>query len=133
MRGEPLPPIHSSNTCGRSSLFLRDVLQQAGHCAEWTNGVPRLGEDLPDIGSYGFFAGRRWESHAWVVSDGFIVDITADQFGAEPIIVTPINDTRYSPGTGDTAWPDAAKARVSAVAEIWPEWLARRDGVKLRD
>ena len=31
--------------------------------------------------------GESWSSHAWLEVEGFTVDITADQFGREPVIV----------------------------------------------
>ena len=117
------PP--SKNTCGRSSLFLERVLRHQGYAARWTNGVPRLGEDGPDLGPFGFFTGTRWESHAWVECDGFIVDVTADQFGAETVIVTPSDDPRYGARTLDTASPEAIAARKQTVDGLWQEWLAR--------
>jgi hypothetical protein len=115
----------SKNTCGRSSLFLERVLRQAGHEASWTNGVPRLSEDGPDLGPFGFFTGVRWESHAWVECGGIIVDVTADQFGAPPVIVTPANDPRYGAQTFETANAEAIAARHRVVDALWQGWLAR--------
>lgn len=123
-RDQHVPLVLSTNTCGRSSLFLRDVLRHEGYAARWVNGVPRPAEDAPCFGPYGFFAGQRWESHAWVVCEGQIIDITADQFGAEPVIVTSLSDSRYSAGPEDTAYPEAVQARFDAVASVWPEWLS---------
>jgi hypothetical protein len=31
--------------------------------------------------------GENWSSHAWLEVEGFTVDITADQFGMDPVIV----------------------------------------------
>ncbi|WP_157066574.1 hypothetical protein [Hyphomicrobium sulfonivorans] len=58
-----------------------------------------------------------------------IVDITADQFGADDVIVTLQNDPRYRAGArntpaGDTALPQFVAARRIAVDEIWPRWLS---------
>lgn len=125
-RGEPVPTIPSSKTCGRSSLFLRNALRLEGYPAEWANGIPRFTEDSAELGPFGFFNGRRWESHAWVVSGNVILDITADQFGAHPVIVTSTSDTRYQTGSGDTAAPDAIRARHEAVEALWHEWLSHR-------
>ena len=111
-RGELVPATPSTNTCGRSSLFLRDVLRAEGFSAEWANGVPRRNEGGAEAGPFGFFSGQRWESHAWVVTDDFILDITADQFGAAPVIVTPISDPRYRAGYEDTAMPSAIEASI---------------------
>lgn len=125
-RGKPIPAIASLHTCGRSSLFLRDALRLEGYSAEWVNGIPRFAAGGKEIGPFGFFSGKRWESHAWVVSGDLILDITADQFGADPVIVTSISDARYRTGTGDTATPSAVRARREAVEALWPDWLSHR-------
>lgn len=122
----PVPPVASTFTCGRSSLFLAEALRHEGFEAEWQSGTPRLSESGPELGPYGFHTGTRWESHAWVCSGGLIVDITADQFGAEPVIVTPASDARYGAGDRDTALPIHIAARGRAVDEIWPRWLVHR-------
>ncbi|HWK32476.1 MAG TPA: hypothetical protein VNR51_02185 [Hyphomicrobium sp.] len=81
-----------------------------------------------DIGPFGFFAGGRWQSHAWVRSGDWIVDITADQFDADPVVVTPACDPRYGAGACDTALPEFIAARRRAVDALWPLWLAWRAG-----
>jgi len=124
-RWQPGAEPPSKNTCGRSSLFLQRVLADRGHKATWTNGIPRLGENAPELGPFGFFSGTRWESHAWVECDGFIVDVTADQFGARPVLVTPATDPSYGARTLDTASPEAVAARQRTVDELWQDWLAR--------
>lgn len=61
--------------------------------------LTRLGE--PD--DITFVAGERaWETHIWLVVDGFIVDLTADQFTDEhrPVIVV---------ADGVSAWHDTFK------------------------
>lgn len=97
-----------------------------GFEAEWRSGTPRLSEQGPELGAFGFNTGGRWESHAWVSSRTLIIDITADQFGAEPVIVTAAADPLYSAGACDTAPPASIAARRKAVAEIWPRWLSYR-------
>jgi hypothetical protein len=124
--GERPQPL-SRNTCGRTSLFIVHVLRHEGIQATWKTGVPRLEENAPDLGPYGFCRNGRWESHAWVEASGFIVDITADQFGDEPVIVVPAGDPRYSAGEQDTALPTHIANRAIAVAAIWPTWLEFRE------
>nr|MBW0149644.1 lasso peptide biosynthesis protein [Phenylobacterium sp.] len=104
----------SAGACGRTSLFVRDVLRAQGHDAQWSNGVPRRAATSP-IGDFGFLAHGRWESHAWVTCQGWIVDITADQFGAPPVIVTPATDPRYAANNLDTADPDAILRRQATA------------------
>jgi hypothetical protein len=115
----PVPAILSTRTCGRSSLFLRNALRAEGRSADWVSGML-----LPDHAPCEA-GGAGWHHHAWVVSGGFIVDITADQFGAPPVVVIAAADARYRPGR-DPAWPHAIRARHAAVAAIWPAWLAAR-------
>jgi hypothetical protein len=81
---------------------------------------------LNRISLCGFLSGDRWESHAWVRCEGFIVDITADQFDAAPIIVTDASDPRYQASQSDAAYPTSIVARHAAVEDVWPQWLAFR-------
>lgn len=120
-RGNTSVAIPSTNTCGRSSLFLRDVLRERRLNAEWLSGAPGSENQL------GYQSEGKWHGHAWVRCDGLIIDITADQFGGAPVIVTPSDDPRYKSAGIDAAYPHAIEARQRAVAEIWPGWLARRD------
>jgi hypothetical protein len=54
---------------------------------------------------------------------GYIIDITADQFGASPVIVVSTQDKRYSAGSEDTALPVYVANRIRSVDAIWPRWL----------
>lgn len=122
--GSP-PTIMSSSTCGRSSLFLQRVLQEDhGVEAIWRNGTPRFSPDSPELGPFGFFGGTSWESHAWVEVGQWIIDITGDQFGMPPVVVTNCNDFRYGVGPIDTASPEARQARLRLVEQLWPQWVA---------
>ncbi len=112
----------SAGACGRTSLFVRDVLRRQGHESQWSNGVPRRSETSP-IGDLGFLARGRWESHAWVTCQGWIVDITADQFGAEPVIVTPATDPRYAANNLDTADAESIARRQTAAESLMGAWL----------
>ncbi|MFK3964755.1 hypothetical protein ACI2KT_14255 [Ensifer adhaerens] len=67
----------------------------------------------PEIGPFGFNCGKSWQSHAWVECGDFIVDITADQFGAPPVLVVDRTDNRYNKGNRDgrcqsSCWPAGA-------------------------
>ncbi|MCX8996321.1 hypothetical protein NOF55_16120 [Rhizobiaceae bacterium BDR2-2] len=93
--GSPLPSPLSTDTCGRTSLVLQGVLADAGFQAVWRSGAADAG--------CGFFDGARWRSHSWIECGPFVVDITADQFGAAPVVVALVTDGRYRPGGGDRA------------------------------
>lgn len=112
----------SAGACGRTSLFVRDVLRRQGHEAEWSNGVPRRSETSP-IGDFGFHVQGRWESHAWTTCHGWIVDITADQFGAPPVIVTAATDPRYAANNLDTADAESIARRQATAASLITAWL----------
>jgi len=112
----------SAGACGRTSLFVRDALRREGYDAVWSNGVPRLSE-TSQIGDFGFLVQGRWESHAWVTCHGWIVDITADQFGALPVIVTPAFDPRYASNNLDTADEESVARRKATAASLMMAWL----------
>jgi hypothetical protein len=119
----PVPP--SKDTCGRSSRFLAVVIErELGLPVRCATGVPRLGLDDPDVGPWGFHDGLRWQSHSWVVSAGWIVDITADQFGAPPVVVVTLPSEQHAEGPADTASDWAKQRREALVAQLWPSWLA---------
>lgn len=122
-----VPATASTNTCGRSSLFLRNVLRSEGFSADWTTGTAAVFGQSLGHSSFGFEREYLWKSHAWVTSGGMIVDITADQFGSDRVIVTPTGDTRYSPSGIDTAYPSAIRARHDAVNALWINWLSSRE------
>ncbi|GGC92336.1 hypothetical protein [Chelatococcus reniformis] len=126
------PP--SRGTCGRSSLFLQRVLgEDFAVLSRWTSGTPRLAADAPNLGPYGFHDGRAWQAHAWLVAGAWIVDVTADQFGAPPVIVAARDDPRYGAGN-DTAPARARTARRQAVDRLWPHWTTSvpRHGLRAR-
>ncbi|MDR6951071.1 hypothetical protein J2X65_000414 [Ancylobacter sp. 3268] len=51
-----------------------------------------------------------------------IIDVTADKFGAAPVLVVAAGDPRYGEGLGDTALPALAAARERTVAALLPRW-----------
>lgn len=117
------PSTPSQWTCGRTSLFLVRALTAEGLDASWASGTPRLSPESPELGDFGFLSDIGWQSHAWVECGNIIVDITADQFGASPVLITDRHDRRYRRGDRDTALPEFILARERAVDEIWPRWL----------
>lgn len=124
--GTAPPAPLSGNTCGRSSLLLREVLRLEDLRAEWRNGVPRPCAQGQAWTRHGFFTGHGWQGHAWVECEGFIVDITADQFGARPVEVSAAPDPRYAANDIDTARPEAIRRRQETVRALLPAWLAHR-------
>jgi hypothetical protein len=111
-RGGDIPTPLSRTTCGRSSLFLKRVLQV--NCP--LPGGPRA--------YFGFHAGSDWQSHAWVETGNWIIDLTADQFGDEPVIVTARPDPRYQKGVSDRAFPEFVRGHRRAVEKLTSQWEA---------
>lgn len=115
--GSPVLKTPSQGTCGRSSLFLRDVLRAEGLSAEFAAGSPSEGRQ-------GFRCGPVWCGHAWVECADWIVDVTADQFDAPPVVVTYVGDARYRAGV-DISEPQFLARRQKVAAELMVEWMNR--------
>ena len=128
---ECMPEVPSQGTCGRSSLFLQQVLlEDYGLPAHWVSGDP-LGTP-GRISAFGFLAGAEWRGHAWIeVNDRWIVDVTCDQFGHTPVMITTIGDSRYARGPKDTALPAFREKRGRAVQQLRPRWLKSRERLAL--
>lgn len=87
--------------CRYTSIFLKAVLN-VNICPSWrlVAGRPILKDNEGiDKGCFGFCTSERlFFDHCWVQLDDLIVDITADQFGNEEVvIITLVGDPRYSP------------------------------------
>ena len=111
-RGNPVPKILSAATCGRSSAFLQRVITE--DC-----GLPAT----IGCGTFGLLKKHDWISHFWVECDGWIVDVTADQFKAAAVIVTTSDDPRYHK-IDDPALAFYRQERALAAARSWPRWQA---------
>lgn len=127
--GPPAPACASQWTCVRSSLFLARALNKCGLDASFESGRPSSDGDHADVG---VMTAEGWVSHAWVVIGNSLIDITADQFGAEPIIVTSISDPAYRRGdrTGTRLTPTSAG--LSAVENLWQIWDQSSERERLR-
>jgi len=108
--GTSLPSVMSYSTCARSSTFLQRVMEELGVAAEVRHGWFRTDaseEPAP--------------RHSWVASGPWYIDVTADQFGAEEILVIEEADNRYQSDI-DVAFPEFQLLRLQAVSEIWDRW-----------
>lgn len=101
--------------CGDASLILAEHLRRHGAGdVRYASGVRWRGED------------RR--SHAWLRVDGYIVDITADQFEEidDPVIVTTdpawhatFLEDEHKPSTGDyRTWDDRTAHEMAGLFAI---------------
>jgi hypothetical protein len=105
-RGRPEPACPSEGMCRFAAQLLARRLTQA-QIGDWivTGGAPQS--------DYGLEAFRHlkagdggiqdstdaWQGHYWALrpADGLIADVTADQFGHDPVVVTDTSDSRYRP------------------------------------
>jgi hypothetical protein len=71
----------------------------------------------------GFFDGKAWHAHYWVTDGERIVDLTANQFGAVPLIVTSADDERYRENYSYEELADALH-HVRSRAQQWAEEFA---------
>ena len=107
----------------RSSLFLVQAIERRGGRA-----VLRSGNPDHALGShYGLLTSDGWASHAWVEADGLVIDITADQFGYAPVVVTSSQDPGYRPAEDEALLLKATPAGIAAVKEIWASWCSYAD------
>ncbi|AYG47661.1 hypothetical protein DV532_25530 (plasmid) [Pseudomonas sp. Leaf58] len=90
----------SQNMCLLTTAYLLHLFTQAG-VTGWTprEGVPFVDEFRVDdhYPSGGMLArNQQWSAHAWLEHEqGWILDLTADQFGYAEIILTRNTDPRY--------------------------------------
>jgi hypothetical protein len=98
--GEPLVEKPSRYMCRYTSIFLKEVLNAATP-ESWrlVAGRPvRQEQEGTEAGGFGFCTSSGlFFDHCWVQSVDLIVDLTADQFGADAVIITPVKDCRYHP------------------------------------
>lgn len=99
--------------CIRTTYFLQKIL--GGKIAGgWVSSNPLAS----DKGGFKDQNGK-WNFHYWLVLDNQIVDLTADQFGESPIIITSIKDHRYH----STATSQDIKQDFRFTPEIVDNWI----------
>lgn len=123
--GPPAPLVLSQWTCVRSSLLLLKALEWWGVRATLRSGHPHNNR------RYGLLTVKGWVSHAWVEADGFVADITADQFGHPPVVVIPVDNPIYRGADEETYRLRPTRAGIVAVNEIWPSWRSYVDQKRL--
>lgn len=78
--------------CRFTVAYLQAVLQKHGVKLTIAGGSPWL----PKFPTGGFFASDgKWYGHYWLTDGQYIYDIAASQFGADDVVITPVNDPRY--------------------------------------
>lgn len=121
----PVPAPPSKYMCRYSCLFLRKLLKNYGY-GKWFIELGRpLSPELngTEDGKFGYLAtDGKWYDHTWLVKDGIIIDITADQYGGDPITIAPIGSTKYNANlTEDNVIKDFKKLekRVHSWIYLW--------------
>jgi hypothetical protein len=76
------------------------------------------GEPLFPGDAAGYFDGAQWHGHYWVTDGARIVDLTADQFGADPLVFVRMPDARYATNYTTEELEDSL-VHVSARASNW--------------
>jgi hypothetical protein len=96
---EDVPKILSTHMCRYTCIFIQKILQQDhGLVAEIVTGCPLKNRNGTSGGKYGFQDKHgNWHDHSWLVIGSEIIDVTADQFGGDEIIITSLFDKRYKP------------------------------------
>jgi hypothetical protein len=92
--------------CRHAALFLVAVLPGAEIEAGRGDGAGFLD------------ANGQWQDHAWVRQGEWLLDITADQFGAAPVIVTAPHDPRYRANLSQAE----ITTQFSRLKPRWREW-----------
>lgn len=95
MLEDSMPGKDTEGACAYATLLLKSMLFTH---TEFTT-TPKGGDGQ---GDGGYFDATRGHGHYWLEVDtpagAYVVDITADQFGADPVVVVPANNPQYVPG-----------------------------------
>lgn len=93
--GMPKP----DGACLYASFLLRRSLEQFAHCVAKVRGGDGQG-DGGVLGPDGAWHGHYWVEGRTFTGKAYIADITADQFGFDPVVVLPLREARgnYVPG-----------------------------------
>lgn len=116
LRGFECGKVDSSGACLYAAFLLQQTLEKFAGCSVEIRG----GDGAGDGGLRGLDGA--WHGHYWAeveLQNGsrIVADITADQFGYEPVVVVPIGEASAQYVAGHQGTVD------EAVAEIVEEFL----------
>lgn len=120
-RGRPYgDAILGVGMCRFTSAFLLKALGPGWRLGGGDPFVYRGGAWVysPSAGGYRKSDGHV-DGHYWVVKDGLIVDLTATQFGGDPIVLTDHSDRRYI----DVMTPPVRREALRDVTERARAWF----------
>lgn len=129
----------STSTCRFSALMVATVLSKAtGIRWRIVGGSPVAEADFHDIRTGGNGGIKdpygTWHGHYWCVGNNMLVDVTADQFGWDPVVTGDAGDPRYRANYLASAVRghlEHVSQRVSTWHREWreqTETLAQRPG-----
>ncbi len=124
--GPPDPVTPSQWTCLRSGMLLAIACERDGIPATLRSGRPRRAPMGHADARHGLMTVDGWVGHAWVEAENFVIDVTADQFGHAPVVVTPAEDRAYRSAEERTC-------QLSRLRPALPPWKrSGRSGVRMR-
>lgn len=113
--------------CRFTAAFLANAL---GRGWRFSGGTPDIYHpeqgwiDRPHGG--GFWTGSGWEAHHWVTNGALIVDLTASQFGAPQVLITPKTDPRFRETLQSIDIQEALRDVRDRARQWATEWDASR-------
>jgi hypothetical protein len=110
MLSSAMGATETAGSCLYASVLLSQALSQFGGCTAQV-----CGGGLED--ETGYFDGHDWQPHFWVEAKDYsgkewLVDITADQFGAAPVVVLSLAQART---TYRTVSAEKVRAHIQAM------------------
>lgn len=92
------PEMPSKHMCRYTSIFLKHVLNSTSQSWQLVAGRPlERKHDGTRKGKFGFRTpDGLFFDHCWLQAEDVIVDLTADRFRAQKIIITTVGDSRSS-------------------------------------
>ena len=120
---EENPEIISTYMCRYTCIFLKEIIKREyGIIPEIKSGRPEAVElNGTPQGKYGYKdnAGN-WHDHSWLLIENKIIDLTADQFGGNEVILTDVSNENYNPSLDQKVF-DESFEKLSVKASTWVE------------
>ena len=111
------------NMCRFTSAFLEKTLGRGwkyeGGLNSRFNGTQWVDQPMGFLDIHG-----KWNDHCWVQSKTHIIDLTAAQFGLEPIVVTHVDDSRYAGGLNPMEKRESMEHVRKRALDWHKEWQA---------